>query len=505
MRIKSGDVAIEAEAGGKVYAEPALHLKEQGFTPSTAAGEGTLFVDSGDGSLKFRAESDGAVTNLLGVGGAGVVSYGRMGTDAVAAFVATPGAYNPGFIYLGVSGWPNNTVTGAPYVTFVADGTNGDYFLIGASGGGKYLLQFTGSVDEQTPGGPEVVGGWFFAFSVNNVNTGPASAGYGVGSLTEPFTVSYQVVLDLVPTDQVRLELSSWGAVNTLNIGGEFIMARMEAGENLAQTLTIGNTTGGTDLEVSAGDVILMGESAAPTTAANQGGIFVDPADNKLKYREESNGTITDLTVGGGPGSDTTAIHDNVSAEISAITEKVTPVSADLLLIEDSAASNVKKRVQVGNLPGGGGLAASYGYGAFQNASIYGVSLGAGVWTKWSRLEFAIVAGAPYITFVNQAAPNADYLLVGASGAGVYHVWASGIGYLTGAPNDSLDIAIVKNTSRGPTVGRFLGAASPRGGFSIGGYWSLIAGDQISVELFNRDVSLRSFSGQIGLGMHRIG
>jgi hypothetical protein len=54
---------------------------------------------------------------------------------------------------------------------------------------------------------------------------------------------------------------------------------------------------------------------------------------------------------GGGPGSDTTAIHDNIANEISAITEKATPVSADLIVIEDSAAANIKKRVQVGNLP----------------------------------------------------------------------------------------------------------------------------------------------------------
>lgn len=55
-------------------------------------------------------------------------------------------------------------------------------------------------------------------------------------------------------------------------------------------------------------------------------------------------------------GADSTAIHDNVSAEISAITEKTTPVSADLLVIEDSAASNAKKRVQIGNLPSSGGV-----------------------------------------------------------------------------------------------------------------------------------------------------
>jgi len=54
-------------------------------------------------------------------------------------------------------------------------------------------------------------------------------------------------------------------------------------------------------------------------------------------------------------GADGTAIHDDTAAEIAAITEKVSPVSADLIIIEDSAAANAKKRVQIGNLPGFGG------------------------------------------------------------------------------------------------------------------------------------------------------
>ena len=58
--------------------------------------------------------------------------------------------------------------------------------------------------------------------------------------------------------------------------------------------------------------------------------------------------------------TDGDAIHDNVASEISAITEKVTPVNADLVIIEDSADSNNKKRAQVGNLPGGGGGGADH-------------------------------------------------------------------------------------------------------------------------------------------------
>jgi len=51
--------------------------------------------------------------------------------------------------------------------------------------------------------------------------------------------------------------------------------------------------------------------------------------------------------------TDSGAIHKATSAEISALTEKVTPVAADLLIIEDSAASNAKKKIQLGSLPTG--------------------------------------------------------------------------------------------------------------------------------------------------------
>ena len=60
--------------------------------------------------------------------------------------------------------------------------------------------------------------------------------------------------------------------------------------------------------------------------------------------------------VGGGGSSfiDGDAIHDNVAGEINAIAEKGSPVAADLLLLEDSADSYNKKKVQITNLPAGG-------------------------------------------------------------------------------------------------------------------------------------------------------
>jgi hypothetical protein len=52
-----------------------------------------------------------------------------------------------------------------------------------------------------------------------------------------------------------------------------------------------------------------------------------------------------------GAATDPTAIHDNVAAEISAITQKTTTVLDDLVVIEDSEASNAKKSMKLGSYP----------------------------------------------------------------------------------------------------------------------------------------------------------
>jgi hypothetical protein len=52
----------------------------------------------------------------------------------------------------------------------------------------------------------------------------------------------------------------------------------------------------------------------------------------------------------GGAGGDSTAIHDDVSAEISAIDEKTVLVGDDLVLIEDSEVSNAKKRAKLSSV-----------------------------------------------------------------------------------------------------------------------------------------------------------
>lgn len=76
----------------------------------------------------------------------------------------------------------------------------------------------------------------------------------------------------------------------------------------------------------------------------------------KFYYRDGSLKTIEALVSSGGAGTDSNAIHSNVAGEIFNISEKTTPIAADILLIEDSASSNIKKKVQIGNLPSSGSL-----------------------------------------------------------------------------------------------------------------------------------------------------
>ncbi len=148
-------------------------------------------------------------------------------------------------------------------------------------------------------------------------------------------------------------------------IGADLLVIEDSAASNAKKRVQISNLPTGSDADAIhdnvAGEIVLITEKATPVDADLL--VIEDSAASNAKKRvtatnlvgsiapaahTHTESEITDLD-----HTDADAIHDNVAAEISAITEKVSPIGADLLVIEDSAASNAKKRVQISNLPTG--------------------------------------------------------------------------------------------------------------------------------------------------------
>ena len=195
---------------------------------------------------------------------------------------------------------------------------------------------------------------------------------------TEAFNTAEQTkLLNIEPLAEVNLVDS----VNTQT--GVVVLAT----DNISDTAQVAKYTSTTDIT----KLGLIEDLADVTDAANVNSAgatmnadatlvgnnyFLDDdtftaADNTKVASQQSIKVYVDTEVAGA-SNDPDAIHDNVANEISLITEKGVPVSADLLIIEDSAAGGVKKKVQIANLPSGAG-------GEINTASNIGTG-GIGIW-----------------------------------------------------------------------------------------------------------------------------
>lgn len=117
---------------------------------------------------------------------------------------------------------------------------------------------------------------------------------------------------------------------------------------------------------------------------------------------------------GGESCVDDDAIHDNVASEISVITEKGTPIGADMVLIEDSADSNNKKMIQLSNLPGGAGP----GSGTQWTLPVWDTTstLGDSMISQDAGGTAAVIGGSVTVSTIAAEATDVDKFLVSNAG-----------------------------------------------------------------------------------------
>lgn len=135
--------------------------------------------------------------------------------------------------------------------------------------------------------------------------------------------------------------VTEWGVYSELN-------NHLEQYTDIVQIATPGaNPAAGTRrlyVNSGTGEISVL-DSGGGVTSLESGGFTpdADPGADHSNY------------VAGGDGTDGTAIHDDTADEIHQVTAKGTPVAADEILIEDSAAAWAKKRIALTDLLGAGG------------------------------------------------------------------------------------------------------------------------------------------------------
>jgi len=136
---------------------------------------------------------------------------------------------------------------------------------------------------------------------------------------------------------------ASWGFISgTLSNQADLQTALNTAGTTAVWGSITGTLSSQTDLQTAL--------TTIPTSSITSG-TFDDAriAESNVTQHEAAL-TITESQISDLDHTDAAAVHVDVAAEISGVTEKTAVVDADLVLIEDSEASNAKKRVQRSNL-----------------------------------------------------------------------------------------------------------------------------------------------------------
>lgn len=151
-------------------------------------------------------------------------------------------------------------------------------------------------------------------------------------------------VLSATENDYNPAQLALASSLKLTPAGGGTTITGIAGGAN-GRFLLLRNISGSSSITLTAEDV-----GSAAANRFSQAHIVRAGQEVLIQYDGGLNRWVPVLA-----SDDYLAIHNNVAGEINAVATKGTPVNADVLLIEDSAASFAKKKITVGSLPGGGG------------------------------------------------------------------------------------------------------------------------------------------------------
>lgn len=295
----------------------------------TTNSSGQLLLETGDSSSTDVGEGSGKIsifsglkTGVTGSGASGIIHL-KSGDNSS----TTAGAQSGGIIIESGDTVGINT-TGSLLIqsgNAVSTGNSGGVQLkVGtAVGGTRGKIRFV----DGTEG---ITGEVWTSTDVNGNGEWAAVAGGGPGSDTTAIH------------DDTASEISAITAKGT-PVAGDFLIIEDSAAANVKKSITMGDIDHDALTNFVSNEHIDWTTSSGTIHTGNYNDVTVTGAT-----------VHTDNYIEGGAGTDTTAIHDNTASEISAIAVKGTPVGGDFLLIEDSAAANVKKHILISSLPSSG-------------------------------------------------------------------------------------------------------------------------------------------------------